>query len=264
MEPRPTSPKPAGEAEGERAANPAQLRGWAVDPALPRAYHTNDDMVLAALRRHAPSVLTQDMNVEEVHVWILLDRAGRVENTSISTRKPTDGTGWMSGALLEPFPGEKMSSFERVGVTGYDAGLVGPNAVRVWWLERNADITPDPSRGIYEFDALNAIPSRAVVEAAVQKYYPDFASVGLTEETPVGQPARGAIPWFIVDARGEVVRSWMEAPVWNAMVARKRLEDEFPEMRFSSVQRPGVRTARGTQPPVVWATLAGGGGAVGQ
>jgi hypothetical protein len=260
MEPRPTAPKPARVAEGERVANPEAGHGWLVGPGMPLAYHTNDDMILAALTRHAPSVLTQDMKVEAVHVWLLLDRQGRVEKTRISTTQPTGGTGTMTGALLEPFPGEKMSSFERVGATGYKAGLIGPNAVRVWWLERNAEVTPHPALGIYEFDAQRAVPSRAIVEAAVQKYFPDFAKVGLTEETPVGQPARGAIPWFIVDAGGEIVWSWMDTPVWNGILARKRIEEKFPRMRFSSVQSAAVRTARGSQPPVVWATLAEGAG----
>jgi hypothetical protein len=258
MEPRPTSPKPAGEAEGERAADPIPPHHWLVDQGIPVVYETNQDMVLEALRRSVPNVLMRKMDAERVWVWLLLGSDGTVERTAISTREPTGGSGLMSAALLEPFPRETMSSFKAVGATGYRAGDIGPNAVDVLWLERNADVKPDPARGIYEFNSNTVLPPRAVLEEAVRERYPEYAKRGIGVETPVGEEPRGKMPWFIVDGTGRIVRNWMATPVRNGMMARARLAQEYPTTRFNSVQLGEIRTDRGTRPRIVWATLAEG------
>jgi beta-lactamase regulating signal transducer with metallopeptidase domain len=259
MEPRPTAPKPAGEAEGARAAHAPERPGLYVNDGMPLVYDTNQDLVLDALKQHVPSVLTRKTEGRHVHVWLLLGNDGRVERSVVSTTSPTGGSGPMSLALLKPFPDEMMSSFEAVGTTAYLSGEAGPDTVRVWWLERNADVKPDPARGIYEFNSTTVLPPRAVLEAAVQERYPEYAKHGIGVETPVGEAPRGR-PWFIVDADGRIVRSWMAPPVWNGMMAREKLAQEYPTTRFSSVQRGEVRTPGGMRPPVVWATLAEGAG----
>lgn len=260
MEPRPTSPKPAGEAEGERAAHAPERPGLYVNDGMPLVYDTNQDLVLDALRRHVPSVLTRKAEGGQVHVWLLLGNDGRVERSVVSTTPPTGGSGPMSLALLKPFPGEEMSSFEAVGATGYLPGEAGLDTVHVWWLERNADVKPDPARGIYEFNSTTVLPPRAVLEEAVQERYPEYAKHGIGVETPVGEAPRGRMPWFIVNDDGKIVRSWMAPPVWNGMMARAKLAEEYSDARFSSVQLGEVRTPGGMRPRVVWATLAEGAG----
>jgi hypothetical protein len=131
----------------------------AITSDVPIAYHADADMVLGALRRHVPTLLDMPPGLKRVTVWLMLDENGRVEKTAVSLEPPARGRRTMGEVLLEPFPGESLRRFERAGPAMIPAGFVGPNAISVWWLQRRADVKPDPEHGVYQFDSLRLSPA---------------------------------------------------------------------------------------------------------
>lgn len=231
---------------------------------VPVVYHTDAEMVLSALRRHVPLALERPMDAEVVHVWLVLDEKGRIEKTSVSLKSPTGDHSTYAAMLLEPFPDEKIGSFESVGTLFIPAGF-GANAVALKWLQRRADITPDAANGIYQFDAQRLLPPRTTLEAAVKERYPEYARVGLTamKEVPIRatnaafdpEPEECVVPWFIAEEGARVVDSWLGPVLQNPLVARQMIEKRLPHLRFMSVQIGAIETVNGSSPPIVWATL---------
>lgn len=237
----------------------------AITSDVPIACHADAEMVLAALRRHVPTLLDLAPGAARVAVWLMLDEKGQVEKTAVSTEPRARGRRTMGHVLLEPFPGESLRSFESAGTAMIPAGHVGPNRISVWWLQRRADVKPDPERGIYQFDSLRLLPPRSTLEEAVKERYPTYARVGLTEteeipfregDAPFDPTADECIvPWFIANDEGTVLESWLGPYLQHPLVARQMLHERCSTVRFSSVRIGVIGTEKGSRAPIVWATL---------
>jgi hypothetical protein len=231
---------------------------------VPVAHHTDADMVLSALRRHVPAVMESPMDAKVVRVWVMLDENGRMERTAVSLEPRTDAHRTYAAALLEPFPAERLSSFESVGSIFIPPGY-GPNTISVWWLQRRADVKPDAENGVYQFDAQRLLPPRSTREEVVKERYPEYARVGLTEmrDIPVREgnapfeptPEECVVPWFIANPEGTVQESWLGPILQNPLIARQMIQERYPSLRFTSVRIGDIRTDNGSWPPVVWAIL---------
>jgi hypothetical protein len=244
---------------------PPRPRGMLVITSdVPVAWHTDAEMVLAALRRHVSAVMERPMEANVVRVWLMLDGNGRMERTSVSLEPPTGDRGTYAAALLEPFPDERLGSFESVGSILVPAGY-GPNTIAVKWLQRRADVTPDAENGVYQFDAQRLLPPRAVLEDGVKERYPEYARVGLTGmgDIPVREvnapfePTADEciVPWFIANEDATVLESWLGPVLQNPLIARQMIEKRHPNLRFTSVRIGDIRTENGSWPSVVWATI---------
>jgi hypothetical protein len=245
-------------------APPRKPGGLLITSDVPIIYHTDADMVLGALRRHVPEVMEQPIDAKVVYVWLMLDENGRMERTSVSSEPPSGDRGTYAAALLEPFPGESLSSFESVGSIFIPAGY-GPNQISVKWLQRRANVQPDAENGVYQFDAQRLLPPRTTLESAAKKNYPAYARVGLTEleDIPVREgnapfepaPEECIVPWFIANEDAQVLADWLGPMLQNSLIARQMMQKRYPDLRFKSVRIGAIRTENGSWPPVVWATL---------
>jgi hypothetical protein len=158
----------------------------------------------------------------------------------------------MGQVLLEPFPGESLRKFESAGTAMIPAGLVGPNRVSVWWLQRRADVKPDPERGVYQFDSLRLLPARSTLEEVVKERHAAYARVGLTETEA---PHESSVPWFIANDDGGVLESWLGPYLQHPLIARQMIEERHPNLHFTSVRIGAIGTEVGTRAPIIWATL---------
>lgn len=237
----------------------------AITSDVPIAYHGDAEMVLAALRRHVPTLVDIPPGAPRVAVWLVLDENGRVEKTAVSTEPRARGRRTMAQVLLERFPGESIRRFESAGTAMIPAGHVGPNSIGVWWLQRRADVDPDPERGVYQFDSLRLLPPRSTLEEVVKERYPTYARVGLTEMKEIPHRAGNApldpspdeciVPWFITNDEGTVLESWLGPYLQHPMIARQTIQDRHPKLRFTSVRIGEIGIERGAGAPIVWATL---------
>ena len=235
---------------------------------IPLAHYTDAEMVLAALRRHLPEVMHERMDTEKVYVWLILNADGEVERTAVSTLAPTGGpTSIFEVALLEPFSGEALQGFQLAGSIQVPREYAA-NVVGVKWLQRRADVVPEPENGRYQFDAGRLVPPVSALQPIVEALYPRYVQVGLTEwhggqisadgKMPEVDPSEAIMPWLIADEDGRVLESEL-GPVLPALQttfhARKWIETRHPDFRFKSIRVGGIRKAGGGQAPVVWATL---------
>ena len=236
----------------------------AITADVPFVYHGDADMVLAAVRRHLPALLDMAPGATRVDVWLVLDENGRVEKTAVSTEPRARGRRRMGQVLLEPFPDERMRRFESAGTVMIPPGYAGPNRISVWWLQRRADVTADPERGVYQFDSLRLLPPRSALEDIVKERFPTYTRIGLTEmqeiphraaTTPIDPtPDECIMPWFIADDDGVVQESWLGPYLQHPMIARQMIEKRYPELRFASVRIGVISTEIGSRAPIVWAT----------
>ena len=235
----------------------------AITSDVPIVYHADGDMVLAALRRHVPTLV--DIPPEtRVDVWLVVDEDGRVEKTAVSTKSRPRGRRTMGQVLLEPFPGENLRKFESAGPVFIPAGHIGPNKITVWWLQRRADVKPDAERGIYQFDSVRLLP-RSIVEDVVKQRYPTYARVGLIEMQEIPHrpgnapfdptPEECIVPWFIANDDGTVLETWLGPYLQHSLIARQMIQARHVNLRFASVRIGQIRAENGTRPPIVWAIV---------
>jgi hypothetical protein len=236
----------------------------AITSDVPNVYHADADMVLAALRRHAPTLPDIPPTATPVAVWLVLDENGQVEKTAVSAEPRARGRRTMGQVLLEPFPGESLRKFASAGTALIPAGHIGPNRIIVWWLQRRADVKPNPERGIYQFDSLRLLPPRSTLEEVVKTRFPAYARVGLVEKEPIpvrdgndsdSTPDQRVVPWFIADDTGAVLESWLGPYLKHSLIARQMIEARHPNLHFTSVRIGEIRAENGSRPPIVWAIL---------
>jgi hypothetical protein len=205
-------------------------------------------MVLLAVERYYPNVLTEKIPGGRVNLYFLADERGEMVKTGFDT-EPRSGScsaALVSGLGTAPDPHQ----LGWLGCGNFRQLTSLPNRVAVYWAtlkpRPGEDNAPPTGPFLFGRAASEGRPSEAVLRAAVERYAPDVLRAGL----PYGEGL-----WFVADGDHRVLHAGRWFAKVSSTTARNELEKKLPGTRLGAILMSSVKTATDESIDVVWATL---------